>query len=78
MKKKLNVAMIGYQFMGRAHSNAWRQVNRFFDPPFEPVMTLYPDGTSKRPGACSSLGSGSCCSSSGGRSAGISVMSSPR
>ena len=25
-KKKLNVAMIGYDFMGRAHSNAWRQV----------------------------------------------------
>ena len=40
MKKKLNVAMIGYQFMGRAHSNAWRQVNRFFDPPFEPVMKV--------------------------------------
>ena len=28
-KKKLNVAMIGYDFMGRAHSNAWRQVARF-------------------------------------------------
>ena len=25
-KRKLNVAMIGYDFMGRAHSNAWRQV----------------------------------------------------
>jgi predicted dehydrogenase len=40
MKKKINVAMIGYQFMGRAHSNAWRQVNRFFDPPYEPVMKV--------------------------------------
>ena len=29
-KSKLNVAMIGYDFMGRAHSNAWRQVARFF------------------------------------------------
>jgi len=38
--KKLNVAMIGYQFMGRAHSNAWRQVGRFFDLPFEPVMKV--------------------------------------
>ena len=28
---KLNVALIGYQFMGRAHSNAWRQAGRFFD-----------------------------------------------
>jgi predicted dehydrogenase len=28
--KTLNVGMIGYNFMGKAHSNAWRQVNRFF------------------------------------------------
>lgn len=38
--KKLNVAMIGYRFMGRAHSNAWRQVARFFDVPCEPVMKV--------------------------------------
>jgi predicted dehydrogenase len=37
---KLNVAMIGYQFMGRAHSNAWRQVGRFFDLPLEPVLQV--------------------------------------
>jgi predicted dehydrogenase len=29
----LNVALIGYDFMGRAHSNAWRQAPRFFDLP---------------------------------------------
>jgi predicted dehydrogenase len=40
MKKKLNVAMIGHRFMGKAHSNAWRQVARFFDLPFEPVMKV--------------------------------------
>jgi predicted dehydrogenase len=40
MKRKLNVAMIGYQFMGRAHSNAWRQVSHFFDVPVEPVMKV--------------------------------------
>lgn len=40
MARKLNVAMIGYQFMGRAHSNAWRQVSRFFDTPSEPVMKV--------------------------------------
>jgi predicted dehydrogenase len=34
-KKKLNVAMIGYGFMGRAHSNAFCQVNHFFDTPFD-------------------------------------------
>jgi predicted dehydrogenase len=40
-KKKLNVAMIGYDFMGRAHSNAWRQVARFMpDLPYEPVMKV--------------------------------------
>ncbi len=40
MKKPLRIAMIGHQFMGRAHSNAWRQVGHFFDPPFEPVMKV--------------------------------------
>jgi len=29
----LPIALIGQRFMGRAHSNAWGQVNRFFDPP---------------------------------------------
>ncbi len=38
--RKLNVAMIGYKFMGKAHSNAWRQVGRFFDLPFEPVLKV--------------------------------------
>jgi myo-inositol 2-dehydrogenase/D-chiro-inositol 1-dehydrogenase len=28
--KKLNVAMVGYGFMGRAHSNAFRKVGNFF------------------------------------------------
>jgi predicted dehydrogenase len=28
--KTLRVGLIGYKFMGKAHSNAWRQVNRFF------------------------------------------------
>ena len=29
----LGVAMIGYAFMGKAHSNAWRNVASFFDVP---------------------------------------------
>jgi predicted dehydrogenase len=33
--KKLNVALIGQGFMGRAHSNAYRQVNHFFETPFD-------------------------------------------
>lgn len=38
--RRINVAMIGYKFMGKAHSNAWRQVGRFFDVPFEPVLKV--------------------------------------
>jgi predicted dehydrogenase len=34
-KKTFNVGLIGYQFMGKAHSNAYRQVGRFFDLPAE-------------------------------------------
>ena len=37
-KKKLNVGLIGYGFMGRAHSNAYLKVNRFFDLPYQPVL----------------------------------------
>ena len=29
--KTLNVGLIGYKFMGKAHSNAWRQASKFFD-----------------------------------------------
>src|SRR5437899_12702824 len=36
--KKLNVGMIGYGFMGRAHSNAYRKVNNFFDLAYQPVL----------------------------------------
>jgi predicted dehydrogenase len=32
-RRTLTVALIGYDFMGRAHSNAWRQVAHFFDLP---------------------------------------------
>src|ERR1041385_6293544 len=36
--KKLNVGMIGYGFMGRAHSNAYRKVSNFFDLEYQPVL----------------------------------------
>src|SRR5215471_5429833 len=36
--KKLNVGLVGCGFMGRTHSNAFRQVNRFFDVDREPVL----------------------------------------
>ncbi|SVD47698.1 uncharacterized protein METZ01_LOCUS400552, partial [marine metagenome] len=36
MSKKLRVGMIGYGFMGKAHSNAYRQASKFFpDLPYE-------------------------------------------
>jgi predicted dehydrogenase len=38
MTKPLNIGMIGYGFMGRAHSNAYRRVNNFFDLPYRPVL----------------------------------------
>lgn len=34
-KKTLNIATIGQGFMGRAHSNAFQQVNHFFDTSFK-------------------------------------------
>jgi predicted dehydrogenase len=36
--KTLNIGLVGYGFMGRAHSNAFRQVNHFFDVTYEPVL----------------------------------------
>ena len=39
-RQKLNVAIIGYGFMGRAHSNAYRKVGNFFDLEYEPVMKV--------------------------------------
>ncbi len=36
--KKLNVGLIGYGFMGRTHSNAYRKVNNFFDLGYRPVL----------------------------------------
>jgi predicted dehydrogenase len=36
--RPINVGLIGYGFMGRAHSNAFRKVNNFFDLDYEPVL----------------------------------------
>ena len=37
--KPLNIGMVGYGFMGRAHANAFRKVGHFFDLAYEPVLT---------------------------------------
>jgi myo-inositol 2-dehydrogenase/D-chiro-inositol 1-dehydrogenase len=36
--KQLNIGLVGYGFMGRTHSNAFRQAPRFFDLPYQPVL----------------------------------------
>lgn len=37
-KKPLNIGLIGYGFMGRTHSNAYKRVNDFFDVAYRPVL----------------------------------------
>jgi predicted dehydrogenase len=38
--KQLNIGMIGYKFMGKAHTNAWIKAPLFFDVPAEPVLKV--------------------------------------
>lgn len=38
MTKTLNVGMVGYGFMARAHSNAWANVSHFFETGYRPVL----------------------------------------
>lgn len=38
MTKPLNIGMIGYGFMGKAHSNAYRKVSNFFETEHKPVL----------------------------------------
>ena len=38
MSQPLNIGLIGYGFMGRAHSNAYRRVGNFFDLEYTPVL----------------------------------------
>jgi predicted dehydrogenase len=38
MLKPLNIGIVGYGFMGRTHSNAYKRVNDFFDLAHRPVL----------------------------------------
>lgn len=38
--KELNVGIIGYKFMGKAHSNAWTKAPQFFDTAAKPVLKV--------------------------------------
>jgi predicted dehydrogenase len=40
MTRPLRIAIIGHNFMGKAHSNAWLQASRFFDLPMRPVLQV--------------------------------------
>lgn len=40
MDKRINVAIMGTRFMGRAHSSAWSRVSQHFDLAFKPVLKL--------------------------------------
>jgi len=37
---EINIALIGHKFMGKAHSNAWRQVGRFFPGKLTPRLKV--------------------------------------
>jgi predicted dehydrogenase len=37
-QKEVGIGLIGYAFMGKTHSNAYRQVGKFFDPEVKPVL----------------------------------------
>jgi predicted dehydrogenase len=58
---ELGVGLIGYGFMGSAHSQAWRNAGRFFDLPMSVRMTAL-CGRSREPvaAAASRLGWSSC------------------
>src|ERR671922_972325 len=47
MAKKLNIAIIGGGFMGRTHSNAFRQAPEFFTLDYEPVLKAVCTRTAK-------------------------------
>lgn len=46
--KEIKIGLIGYKFMGKAHSHAYRDVNIFFDLPVLPVMKVI-CGRSEKP-----------------------------
>jgi predicted dehydrogenase len=47
MSKNINIGIVGTQFMGRAHSNAWMDVDKFYDLPVRPVMKAACDNVSE-------------------------------
>ena len=55
--RTLGVGMVGYAFMGRAHSHAWRNVSAFFDLPVRPRLAAIAGRSKERTeAAAASLG----------------------
>ena len=55
----MNVGIIGYRFMGKAHSNAWIKAPLFFDLNIKPVLkTACGRDQSAVSGLCGKLGLG--------------------
>jgi len=50
MSKTVNIGIVGTQFMGRAHSNAWMDVDKFYDLPARPVMKAACDNVAENRG----------------------------
>src|SRR5436309_15421218 len=50
-KQPLRVGLVGYAFMGAAHSQAWRTAPHFFDLPLRPELTVLAGRDADRLGA---------------------------
>lgn len=50
-KTTIGVGMVGYAFMGRVHSQAWRNVGAFFDLPLAPRMAVLAGRSKERTSA---------------------------
>jgi hypothetical protein len=61
--KTARIGLIGYKFMGKAHSHAYKDVEMFFNPTISPVMKcicgrhrhhryFFPGGCSRGTGDC--------------------------
>ncbi len=51
MPKELRVGMVGYGFMGRAHSNAYKRLNDFFPVQHRPVLKAVSGRNAEKAGA---------------------------
>ena len=56
MTESLRVGMVGYAFMGAAHSQAWRTVAHAFDLPLDPGWPRWRAGTAGDPAAAHRFG----------------------